>query len=813
MAKRKVVFAIILGFLMLNSLFGQSVNKVRKVLLTKSYDEGLVLLDAKLDGFKDGSTYDSKAIPFLLLKGQTQVKFGQLIQAEQSFITAKSIYDKKELAGSRHSKVEYDVFDEMAMLYMFTGNTLEAKKLVTESLALRKERFSKKDPIRYRTYLPYALYLKSIGEVSEAKMYLAQYQKYIRNSNHTSKSEIDRYADTYRLLYLMEVTPEGSAEALALAKKNYHYQKHLWTKIDAGRNTHKKTEALGFIAAEYFKLEKYGEAQIFLNRAIDGYHEEFGQDGFILASIYLNQAKVHEELDDFSRARAALTNVMSLHLDNIDENFSKLSTKEKVHTYSLVKRDLDEVYAYVFRRLKAGHEMPQRFITSVFEARLKTKAIILNETNKLYEAIVQSQDEELKKSFEHWKLLKNQYAYHVAHEGLDEESVELERQMILLEKGLANSSSLFNGVPDEVGLKELKSNMKTGDCLVEVVRIAVNGTPHYMVMAIHYGEELEMYLLEEGTEMENIYLKFYTNSIKYQIEDANSYKYYLEPLLGGERNVTRLILSPDGVYNQLNLSILKKGVGYVLDELEVVNLTNLLQFMNDDAPVELEEALLIGRPEYFKEKTSNTGDGTRALRGLTRDGVSDLPGTEVEVNSISALLMAHEVKTKVLLGEEATEASLKTAGSYDVLHIATHGFFHMQDSLADPMLSSGLLLAGLDQLEGGEDNVLTAFEASNLNLSGTDLVVLSACETGLGKIEEGEGVYGLQRGFEVAGVKYLIMSMWKVSDEATKELMTDFYKKKMAGMSVPEAFQKAQQDLRTLYPEVKYWGAFKLVGI
>ena len=119
---------------------------------------------------------------------------------------------------------------------------------------------------------------------------------------------------------------------------------------------------------------------------------------------------------------------------------------------------------------------------------------------------------------------------------------------------------------------------------------------------------------------------------------------------------------------------------------------------------------------------------------------------------------------------------------------------------------------GIQPPEGREDGILTAYEISQMNLSNTELVVLSACETGLGDIQGNEGVYGLQRAFKIAGVKYLIMSLWQVPDKQTSLLMITFYKKWLVEkMTIPNAFHAAQKQLRDGGLEPYYWAGFVLV--
>lgn len=180
----------------------------------------------------------------------------------------------------------------------------------------------------------------------------------------------------------------------------------------------------------------------------------------------------------------------------------------------------------------------------------------------------------------------------------------------------------------------------------------------------------------------------------------------------------------------------------------------------------------------------------------------ELPGIKVETEIVEEELQDSEWTTNLFLKETA----LKEVDNPGILHIATHGFFLKQQSNPialssrhnppvddNALLRSGLLMTGATQsvqgqhVETVENGIFTAYEAMNLDLSSTELVVLSACETELGDIKNGEGVFGLQRAFQIAGTQSILMSLWKVDDEATQLLMTSFYEKWRSGTNETKA--------------------------
>jgi CHAT domain-containing protein len=347
----------------------------------------------------------------------------------------------------------------------------------------------------------------------------------------------------------------------------------------------------------------------------------------------------------------------------------------------------------------------------------------------------------------------------------------------------------------------------------------------------------------------------------YQTALTDAYKHLWLPISKAlPKDIHTIYLSVDGVYNKLNIAtLLNPETGKYLFENQ-----NIIQVLSTREVIERKEqekentetyAALFGYPKYDLDAKKHEVLATRYsrrrdiipsdnLRDSLRGGQwTQLEGTKVEVETINKIMHNNGWKPDEYLGDQALEEAVKSVESPRILHIATHGFFLASEQIAknyelgrfqqkafgsnvyqaytDPMLRSGLLFAGANQGINNADKpsktdngILTAKEAMQLNLEGTELVVLSACETAKGDIRNGEGVFGLQRAFRVAGARYLIISLWRVDDRATKEMMLLFYTQLIKkGMSVRESYNYAISQMRKKYQHPYYWSAFVLIGM
>lgn len=309
------------------------------------------------------------------------------------------------------------------------------------------------------------------------------------------------------------------------------------------------------------------------------------------------------------------------------------------------------------------------------------------------------------------------------------------------------------------------------------------------------------------------------------------YRQIWEPLLKSfPKNTKRIYFSPIDVLQGIAIedAMMGKKGKYIGQKFEILRLSTFRELTRTATTIALQnKAVLYGDIDFYSsepaaQQMQNTffQDPTRHEGQVWRGQMDALPATKEEVEEIEFLLSERHIQTQKRMGTNGTERSFKALSNSDVtlLHIATHGFIEPSKGSNEQALShAGLILAGgLSETKDsdGEDGILTALEVSSLNLSNVQMVVLSACQTGLGLINS-EGVWGLQRAFKMAGANTLILSLWKVDDDATHCLMTEFYKAWLSGKNKYQALELAKQKVRSHkefgWDNPVYWASFILL--
>ena len=284
--------------------------------------------------------------------------------------------------------------------------------------------------------------------------------------------------------------------------------------------------------------------------------------------------------------------------------------------------------------------------------------------------------------------------------------------------------------------------------------------------------------------------------------------------LGTARQV---LIAPDGALNLVPFAALHDGKGYLIARYTFGYLTSGRDLLRLGVRGKPKTGTVIFADPRFDGPRPPSATGGRRSRSMSGQHWAALPGTGQEADQVAKW----QTGATVFRDQRATEAALKAVTAPRVLHIATHGFFLADDlidsatTIENPLLRSGLALAGANQLASGtDDGVLTALEASGLDLWGTRLVVLSACETGVGKISNGDGVYGLRRSLVIAGAESMVMTLWQVDDLATRDLMAGYYKKLQAGGGRSAALREIQLELlaQPKYAHPYFWASFVPAG-
>jgi tetratricopeptide (TPR) repeat protein len=582
--------------------------------------------------------------------------------------------------------------------------------------------------------------------------------------------------------------------------------------------------------ANYYRIVgENAEALTMINKVLDQKKELYGESHPSYLQALEQKAIIQWNLKDISGAKASFQIVLDNTRNYITKYFNTLNDNEKNLYWEKTQNMLQRYYAFVQDNYKTDADLKNQMLNTV----ITTKGFLLNGSSKLRNSILSSDDAELKKLYTKWLDTKENLnnAYQLSKEELAQEKINLDslqKKEDEYERELSKKSSLFdesNG-PGITSYGAIQQTLKPGEAAIEIVQVneyknKLTGRSSYVALVLK-NSSLDVVELGLADTINNSIGIFRANIID-QKPELNIFPVVWKAVDSSLTGISKAYFSLDGAFHQLAINAIKDNSGkYILDKYAIQFVGNIKDIISvkkdEDKHEKPKTAFLIGNPFYGKH-----------------DLIPQLPGAEKEVKSVTATLKSLNLITTTLYGKEATETKIKAIKSPDILHIATHGYFLADVSKMEtnkvlgvdiavakenPLLRSGLLLANCDNVfdenyhaSGPDNGVLTAYEALTLNLDKTDLVVLSACETGLGSVKQGEGVYGLQRAFLIAGAKSIVMSLWSVSDEATMELMTNFYSNYAKTGNKQQSFADAQKKLKVKYKDPFYWSAFIMLNI
>lgn len=723
------------------------------------------------------------------------------------------------------------VLDETKRIDLIFGNEENTSVLISESLTLG------------RLYGD-AGRTEAAGEMIISALNLAATME--EDTSFSYVRALEAYAGYLTDIEDFEAAEKNYLDAIRLSEK-------LYADINVNATTWKDN-----LSELYTRMNRPDDALQLAREVLKDRASSYPEGHPLLTASYSRIANIYAELGKTDSALDLYARSIDVQLATLNNNFSVMNAAEQESFLETFRYEFE-----VFNDLAVHYGNDQNgAFNRMLDFQMANRSMLLFSSVAARRSFEQHPDETIRRDYNQW-LNISQYLSRLRS---SEEEVpsylldSLQTAADYLEKSLSvRAGQSVNYIPAAKG-DDVIGALQPDEAYVAFVRypeydgatikqwsigaLVVKGGMNPIWVSLSTEESLTKVLVKMSGETEKdhidrlyIFPELEEDSLVYQGDLL--FRKIWKPLMPNLDSVTRIFFTPDGVLNQLNLSAIPTGLNsWMGQEYEMIQLAgagNLAKGWQDFRFSPEVSVTLIGGVDYeagsddLQVAMKNLADDGAAtdiplsaqseISGTRGDSWTYLPGTLVEVQGVDALLRPAGLSVRSITGTKASEEVIKSLSgdqASGILHIATHGFFRYQD-YGNPMYSTGLLLAGGNKSWNGnkpgnglDDGILTAAEVSYLNMSNTSLVVLSACETGLGQLRSNEGVFGLQRAFILAGVPNLIMSMWKVSDKETALFMQTFYRYLSEQKPLHEAFSSTQKELSRRYSPY-YWAAFQLI--
>lgn len=816
-----------------------------KEIMKKAYGENHPDYAASLNNL--GSLYES---------------MGQYKKAEPLYM--ESIAIKKKILGEAHPGYATSL-NNLGFLYFSLGQYEKAEPLFLRAMEITKIALGENSP-DYATHLNnLANVWQSMEQYSKAETAFIWVMDITKKVFGTDHSEYALVLNNLASLYTVTGQYKKAEPLIAQAKD-------IW-KNTLGENSPAYATGLNNLAAFYRKSQtQYAKAEALYLEAVRLRKMILGETHPYYSETQNDLALLYTQMGQYKKAEPLFLSSSNILLQNIAGTFSILSEKEKGKYLDYNNEIIECNNSFLYNYSKASAAINENNYNlelgfkslSLADTRNMIESVRTSKDSSLKRIFDQWVIAK--------NLLAKQYGLPATSRAANLKTLEEEAESF--EKELNRRSSVFSNQQKalRVTMQDVQKNLEDDEAAIEFVKFKLynNKWTDSVIYAAYIlrkndtsprfvplceKKQLQHLFDSAGSTASALVKNFYrgldikTNQARLGIK---LYKLIWEPLEPYLKGIKKISYSPAGkLYSVAFHALPVDSTTILMDKYQLQQYTSTRQIslrtqtnervkpgaivLFGDALFTMDSMQLVKqRKNNYTEETSSSSSYIAKNRSSENGVWVNLPGTADEIKKIGQLFEQNKISTQSFVQSSASEDNLKimTGKAPQIIHIATHGFFlpevnkkktqaighgNAYTLAEDPLMRSGLVLAGGNYawsgktpVDGVEDGIVTAYEISQLNLSNTDLLVLSACETALGEIKGSEGVFGLQRGFKMAGVKKMIVSLWQVPDKETAELMVSFYSYWLKGKTINESFYQAQADMRKKYAPF-FWAAFVLV--
>ncbi len=771
---------------------------------------------------------------------------GNYPAAEPLYKRSLSIYEKA--LGAEHPDVASSL-NSLAALYYSQGNYLAAEPLLKRSLAIREKALGAEHPNVTQSLNNLAALYYSQGNYLAAeplfKRSLAILEKVLGANHPDIASRLNNLAELYSDQGNYPAAEPLFKRSLTILEKTL------------GANHSDVATSLNNLAGLYKEQGNYPAAEPLFKRSLAIREKVLGAGHPLVATSLNNLAGLYKSQGNIDRAITFQQKGLKVEEHNLKLNLAS-GTETQKEAY--VKTVLGRTFGTISLHVQSAPTNPAATRLAL-TAILQRKGRLLDILSTNLQTLRQYITPDIQPQFDQWLALKSQLANLTLKNTPIDKYRPLQQQAEELESNLNRRSSELQTINETVTIEAVQKQIPTDAVLIELFRYSPFnpkaarkdqwGKPRYVAYILHSQGEPKWIDLGEATTLEPAIQTFRQaigrnpnnpdrdSDPQLTIAEVKQAARNLDqklmqpirPLLGNARH---LLISPDSQLNLIPFAALVDEQNRFLLETHDINYLSsgrdLLRLKRTG--INLQNPVLFSDPNYGKPSDkliANIGRNPCESKIATRgEDITDLASkifcpllnVAAETNAIQNLLP----RSQLLSQSQATKAIAKQLRNPSILHFATHGFFLPDPPNTNPdnpirqnpLSRSALVLANFNQRQSCIDTdsncngLLTAQDVTTIDLRGTKLVFLSACETGLGKVTNGEGVYGLRRAFTLAGAESQVMSLWKVNDQTTRELVESYYQNLKANQGRSQSLKTIQLALlkNEKYQFPYYWAAF-----